>query len=135
MLPDTRVDKSTDPGRLSARGRGTPPCCHALVRASSAVTSCSCGGRGVWGLLAAFRSAGGSPSATGASTHVLRLPEHFVPSPTAWNILTHYVSTAVFALASTAVAAIWLALDRRGTSHAVAYVWAFVIARLCWPSS
>jgi hypothetical protein len=62
-------------------------------------------------------------------THVLRLPEHFVDSPTAANVLTPYASTAVFVLVSTTLSAIWLALDRRGTRHAVAFVWAFVLAR------
>lgn len=129
MMPDTRADKSTDPRALIRQGHGDTSllsrfgtgffCCYLVL---------------VWlpwclGLL------GGVPFgwwfAVGhwSITHVLRLPEHFVQFPTAANILTHYVSTAVFALASTAVAAIWLALDRRGTRHAVAYVWTFVVAR------
>jgi hypothetical protein len=62
-------------------------------------------------------------------THILRLPEHFVDSPTAGNVLTHYVSTAVFVLVSTALATIWLAVDRRGITYPIAFVCAFVLAR------
>jgi hypothetical protein len=62
-------------------------------------------------------------------THILRLPEHFVGSRLSVNYLTNYVSTAVFVLVSTALATMWLAVDRRGITYPIAYVCAFVLAR------
>lgn len=62
-------------------------------------------------------------------THVLRLPEHFIGSPTAANVLTHYVSTAVFVVVSTTLSTVWLAVDRGGTTQAFAFRWAFLVAR------
>ena len=63
-------------------------------------------------------------------TRILRLPEHFVSSPSARDVLTPYVSSAVFLLMSGLLAAIWLVLDRCGLTHRLAFSWAFLVARL-----
>lgn len=62
-------------------------------------------------------------------THILGLPEHYSATRYSADILTHYVSTAVFVLVSAVVAALWMTLDERGLTHRAAFSCAFVAAR------
>jgi hypothetical protein len=61
--------------------------------------------------------------------HILRLPSHAGESSQSGNVLTPYVSTAAFAAVSAVIAAFWLALDPRGVTHRVAFVWVFAAVR------